>query len=71
MKILAQALVLVTPITFEQFTILLISDNYTGLINLSGFYVNPMTLQTWKFLEHKKMHKMNSQKYFLDDFLFI
>jgi len=46
MKILAQALVLVTPITFEQFTILLISDNYTGLINLSGFYVNPMTLQT-------------------------
>lgn len=44
MKILAWVLVLVTLITFEQFTIFLISDNYTDLIDISGFYVDSMTL---------------------------
>lgn len=46
MKILAWVLVLVILITFEQFTMFPIGDNYTDLIDIAGFYADPMTLQT-------------------------
>lgn len=64
MKILAWVLVLVILITFEQFTMFPIGDNYTDLIDIAGFYADPMTLQTWKFLEHKKMRKNTQPKIF-------
>lgn len=46
MKILAWVLELVILITFEQFTMFPIGDNYTDLIDIAGFYADPMTLQT-------------------------
>lgn len=46
MKILAWVLVLVILITFEQFTMFPVGDNYTDLIDIAGFYADPMTLQT-------------------------